>query len=88
MALIAKEINSYAFCNNKASNPWKTLSIQELYHFFSCLIRLSLYKYPSRSYLWSSNGVLAQVPLSKNRFESILYNFHFKDRGSSPVKEN
>jgi Transposase IS4 len=88
MSLITKETNSYAFRNNKASNPWKTLSIQELYHFFGCLIRLGLYKHPPRSCSWSSNGVLAQVPLSKNRFESILYNFHFKDRGLNPIKGN
>jgi Transposase IS4 len=88
MSLIAKETNSYAFRNNKASNPWKTLSIQELYHFFGCLIRLGLYKYPPRSYSWSSNDILAQVPLSKNRFESILCNFHFKDRGLNPIKGN
>jgi hypothetical protein len=26
--------------------------------------------------------------LSKNRFEDILYNFHFKDRGSGSIKGN
>jgi Transposase IS4 len=59
MALIVKETNSYAFRNNKASNLWKSLSITELYYFFSCLIKLSLYKHPSRFYLWSFNGILS-----------------------------
>ena len=88
MSLIAKETNSYAFRKNSASNSWKTLSVQELYHFFGCLIRLGLYKHPPRSYSWGSGGVLSQVPLSKNRFESILSNFHFKDRGLNPEKGN
>ena len=26
--------------------------------------------------------------MSKNRFESILYNFHFKDRGFNPIQDN
>jgi hypothetical protein len=26
--------------------------------------------------------------LSKNRFEAILCNFHFKDLGSNPIKGN
>jgi hypothetical protein len=26
--------------------------------------------------------------LSKNRFEAILRNFHFKDRGFAPKKDN
>jgi Transposase IS4 len=88
MSLIAKETNSYAFRNNKAANPWKTLSIQELYHFLGCLIKLGLFKHPPRSYSWSFNGCLTQVPLSKNRFESILCNFHFKDRGLNPIQGN
>jgi Transposase IS4 len=88
MSIIVKEINSYAFRTNSAQNPWKTLEIQELYHFFGCLIKLALYKHPPRTYCWSFNGILAQVPLSKNRFESILSNFHFKDRGLNPIQGN
>jgi Transposase IS4 len=88
MSIIVKETNSYAFRTNSAQNPWKTLEIQELYHFFGCLIKLALWKHPSRTYYWSSNGILAQVPLSKNRFESILSNFHFKDRGLNPIQGN
>jgi Transposase IS4 len=88
MRIIVNEINSYAFRNNSALNPWKTLSIQELYHFFGCLIKLGLWKHPLRIYSWSSNSILAQVPLSKNRFESILRNFHFKDRGLNPQTAN
>jgi Transposase IS4 len=78
MALIIKETNSYAFRNNKAFNPWKTLSIQELYHFFSCLIRLGLFKHPPRSYSWSSNDILAQVPLLKNRLSPFYLIFTLK----------
>jgi hypothetical protein len=85
MSIIVKSTNSYAFGNNSAKNPWKTLEIQELYHFFSCLIKLGLFKHPLRSYSWGSNGILTQVPLSKNRFKSILHNFHFKDRGLNPI---
>jgi Transposase IS4 len=88
MALIIKETNSYTFRNNKVFNLWKTLSISELYHFFSFLIRFGLYKHPYRSYLWSFHGVLSQVPLLKNRFEAILSNIHFKDRGLRPIKGN
>jgi Transposase IS4 len=88
MSLIVKETNSYAFCNNSAKNPWKTLSIQELYHFFGCLLKLGLFKYPPYSYSWNSTGILSQVPLSKNCFESILSNFHFKDRGFNSEKGN
>jgi Transposase IS4 len=64
------------------------LTISELYHFFSCLFKLGLYKQPIREYCWGSNGVLSQVPLSKNRFESILCNLYFKDRGLNPSKDN
>jgi hypothetical protein len=81
MGLIIKETNSYAFQNNSAYNPWKTLFIPELYHFFGCLIRLGLLKHSSRVYYWKSYSILAQVPLLKRRFQSILSNFHFKDRG-------
>ena len=88
MSLIAKETNSYAFRVNSAKNSQKTLEIQELYHFFGCLIKLALFKHPPRAYCWASNGILAQVPLSKNRFEAILSNFHFKDRGFAPEKNN
>ena len=73
---------------NSAQKPWKSLTISELYQFFGYLIRLELYKYPLHHYLWSSSRVLAQVPLSKNCFESILRNFHFKDRGFAPEKDN
>ena len=88
MAIIAKETNSYAFRTNSAKNPWKTLEIHELYHFFGCLIKLALFKHPPQAYCWASNGILAQVPLSKNCFEAILSNFHFKDRGFAPEKDN
>jgi Transposase IS4 len=88
MSIITKSTNSYAFRTNSAQNPWKTLEIQELYHFFGCLIRLGLFKHPPRHYSWEKNGILSQVPLSKNRFESILCNFHFKDRGLNPEKGN
>jgi Transposase IS4 len=84
MGLIAKETNLYAFRNNSAYNSWKTLSIPELYHFFGCLIRLGLHKHPPRAYYWKSYEILAQVPLLKRRFQSILSNFHFKDRGLKP----
>ena len=86
MSIIVKSTNFYAFRINSAQRPWKSLSIPELYHFFGCLIRLELFKHPPHSYSWSSGGVLAQVPLLKNRFESILRNIHFKDRGLNPIK--
>jgi Transposase IS4 len=85
MSIIVKETNSYAFRMNSAKNPWKTLEIHELYHFFGCLIKLALWKYPSQTYCWSSSSILAQVPLLKNRFKSILSNFHFKDRSLNPI---
>jgi Transposase IS4 len=85
MSIIVESINSYAFHTNTAKNPWKTLKIKELYHFFGCLLKLGLYKHPPRPYLWENNGILLQVPLSKNRFESILHNFHFKDCGLNPI---
>jgi Transposase IS4 len=88
MSLIVKETNSYAFRTNSAQYPWKTLEIQELYHFFGCLIKPALWKHPPRTYCWGFSGILAQVPLSKNRFESILSNFHFKDRGLNPIQGN
>ena len=86
MALIVKEINSYVFRTNSVKKPWKSLTISELYLFFGCLIRLELFKHPPRYYLWSFNSVLVQVSLLKNRFEFILSNFHFKDRGFVPEK--
>ena len=86
MSIIVNSTNSYAFRTNSAQKPWKSLSIPELYHFFGCLIRLGLFKHPPRCYAWGSGGVLAQVPLSKNRFEAILRNIHFKDRGLNPIK--
>jgi hypothetical protein len=51
MSLIVKETNSYAFRHNSAKNPWKSLSIIKLYHFFSCLLLLALYKQPIHRYL-------------------------------------
>jgi Transposase IS4 len=86
MSIIAKSTNSYAFRTNSAQNPWKTLEIKELYYFFGCLIKLGLWKHPPRLYCWENNGILAQVPLSKNRFKAILRNFYFKDRGLNPEK--
>jgi Transposase IS4 len=88
MSIIAKSTNSYAFRTNSAKNPWKTLEIKELYHFFGCLIKLGLYKHPPRHYCFEKNGILSQVPLSKNRFEAILRNFYFKDRGFALKKDN
>ena len=88
MSIIINSTNSYAFRTNSAKNPWKTLTISELYHFFGCLIRLGLFKHPPRTYCWQENGILSRVPLSKNRFEDILHNFHFKDRGMAPKKDN
>jgi hypothetical protein len=85
MSIIVKEMNSYAFQTNSAKNPWKTLEIHELYHFFECLIKLALWKCPSQIYCWSSSSILAQVPLLKNWIESILSNFHFKDRGLNSI---
>ena len=86
MSIIVKSINSYAFRTNSAQKPWKSLSILELYHFFRCLIRLGLFKHPLRCYAFSLDGVLAHIPLSKNRFKAILRNIHFKDRGLNPIK--
>ena len=88
MSLIVKETNSYAFRNNSASNPWVSLSIKELYQFFGCLLLLALHGHPPRTYSWHSNGVLARTPLSKNRFEQIIKNIHFKDRGLNSVSSN
>jgi Transposase IS4 len=88
MSIIVKSTNLYAFCTNSAKNPWKTLEIKELYHFFSYLIKLSLYKHPPRYYYWGKNGILSQVPLLKNRFKAILRNFYFKDRGFTLKKDN
>jgi Transposase IS4 len=85
MSIIVKETNSFAFCNNSLQNPWISLSISELYHFFGCLLLLSLHKQPPRAYSWQENGVLSKTPLSKNRFEQIVKNLHFKDRGLNPV---
>jgi len=50
MTIIVKETNSFAFRNNSTLNSWISLSIKELYHFFSCLLLLSLYKQSSRAY--------------------------------------
>ena len=50
MSIIVKETNSYAFQINSAKNPWKTLEIHDLYHFFERLIHLQLFKHPSRIY--------------------------------------
>jgi Transposase IS4 len=88
MSIIVKSTNSYAFRTNSAKNPWKTLEIKELYHFFNCLIKLGLYKHPPRHYCWGKNGILSQVPLAKNRFKGILRNFYFKDRGFALKKDN
>jgi Transposase IS4 len=88
MRIIVNETNSYAFRNISSLNPWKPLPIQELYYFFGCLIKLGLWKHPPRVYSWSSNSILEQVPLLKNRFKSILRNFYFKDRGLNPQTVN
>ena len=84
MSLIVKETNSFAFRYNSAQNPWKSLSILELYHFFGCLLLLALHKQPIHCYLWTvPNGILAYSPISKHRFEQIMSFLHFKDRGES-----
>jgi len=44
MAVIIKEMNSFAFHNNSAQNLWVSLSIKELYYFFGYLLLLSLHK--------------------------------------------
>ena len=85
MSIIVQATNSFAFRTNSTRNPWKTLEIQELYHFFDCLIKLALFNQSNRSSCWDSNGILSQVSLSKNRFEFILYNFYFKDRGFNSI---
>ncbi len=87
MTIIIKETNSFAFHNNSAQNPWVSLSIKELYHFFGCLLLLSLHKQSPRAYSWRLNKVLLKTPLSKNRFEQIIKNFHFKDRGLNPINK-
>ncbi len=69
MAIIIKETNSFAFRSNSAQNPWVSLSIKELYHFFDCLLLLSLHKQLSQAYSWHLNEVLLKTPLLKNRFE-------------------
>jgi Transposase IS4 len=88
MFTIAKSTNLYAFRTNSAKKLWKTFEIKELYYFFGCLIKLDLYKHPLRYYCFEKNGILSQVPLSKNRFKAILRNFHFKDRGFVLKKDN
>ncbi len=50
MSIIVKETNSFAFHNNSTLNPWVSLFIKELYHFFGYLLLLSLYKHLSRVY--------------------------------------
>ena len=73
MSLIVKETNSFAFRCNSIQNPWKSLSVLELYHFFDCLLLLALYKKPIQRYLWQSpHGILAFFPISKHRFEQIM----------------
>jgi Transposase IS4 len=88
MSIIAKSTNSHAFRTNSAKNPWKTLEIKELYHFFGYLIKLGLYKHPPRYYSRGKNGILSEVPLSKNRFKTILRNFYFKDYSFALKKDN
>ncbi len=88
MAIIVKETNSFTFRSNSAQNPWVSLSIKELYHFFGYLLLLSLHKQLPRAYSWRLNRVLSKTPLSKNRFEQIIKNFHFKDRGLNLIKKD
>ena len=88
MSIIVQATNSFVFRINSTRNSWKTLKIQDLYHFFDCLIKLALFNQLNRRSCWGSNGILSQVSLSKNRFESILYNFHFKDRGFNSIQDN
>ena len=85
MSLIVKETNSYVFRYNSVQNPWKSLSILELYHFFDCLLFLTLHKKPIHQYLFrKEDGILACSPISKNRFKQIMSFLHFKDRGENP----
>ena len=91
MSLIVKETNSFAFRYNSAQNPWKSLSILELYHFFGCLLLLALHKQPIHHYLWTvPNEILAYSPISKHCFEQIMSFLHFKDReeSSSSIESN
>jgi len=50
MAIIVKETNSFTFRSNSAQNSWISLSVKELYHFFDCLLLLSLYKHSPQVY--------------------------------------
>ena len=84
MSLIVKETNSFTFRHNSAQNPWKSLSIIELYHFFGYLILLGLKNRPIHCNLWSPHGILAFSPIFKHRFEQIMSFFYFKDRGPNP----
>jgi hypothetical protein len=41
--------------------------------------------HPSRRYAWSKQyGFLTGTPLTKNRFEQIIRNIHYVDRGPGP----
>ena len=84
MSLIVKETNSYAFYYNSIQNPWKSLFILELYHFFGCLLLLALYKKSVQRYLLQPHGILAYSLISKHRFEQIMLFLHFKDRRENP----
>ena len=85
MSLIIKETNSYVFRYNSVKNPWKSLSILELYYFFDCLLLLTLHKKPIHQYLFrKENGILAFSSISKNRFKQIMSFLYFKDRGENP----
>jgi Transposase IS4 len=90
MELICQQTNSYAYRTQtlgpRPRNPWKALTVIELYHFFGILLTIALWKLPPRVYLWSKQGPLSGLPISKNRFEQILKFLHFKDRGPTPQK--
>jgi hypothetical protein len=47
---------------------------------------IGLFKQPPRKYLWKERGgCLYGTPISKNRFEQIVKNLHYTDRGPSPI---
>ena len=83
---ICDQTNSYAYRNNEATDPWRSISPIELLHFLGCLIIIGLFNQPPRKYLWNQRGgCLRGTPISKNRFEQIVKYIHFNDRGPNPV---
>ena len=84
--IICDSINSFAFQNYTAKDPWKTIHPIELLHYFGCLILIGLFGQPPRKYAWNvQNGYLRNTPISKNRFEQITKYLHFRDRGPNTI---